>query len=96
MAMPLQGDGEVIGTLLVGDRLGDVETFGAQRHARARRLGNHLSVTLRNARRADLIREQAEDQLRRSLLDELTGLPNRRCLEQRLATHLGSGGSAAT
>ena len=41
-------------------------------------LGNHLSVSLRNARRADLIREQAEEQLRRSLHDELTGLPNRR------------------
>ena len=29
--MPLHGDGEVIGTLLVGDRLGDVETFAASR-----------------------------------------------------------------
>jgi diguanylate cyclase (GGDEF)-like protein len=95
IAMPLQGDGQVMGTLLVGDRLGDVETFGQHDVRELVALGNHLSVTLRNARRADLIREHADDELRRSLLDELTGLPNRRCLEQRLTAHLGSGGSAA-
>jgi diguanylate cyclase (GGDEF)-like protein len=95
IAMPLQGDGQVMGTLLVGDRLGDVETFGPHDMRELVALGNHLGVTLRNARRADLIREQADDQLRRSLRDELTGLPNRRCLEQRLTAHLGSGGSAA-
>jgi diguanylate cyclase (GGDEF)-like protein len=95
IAMPLQGDGQVMGTLLVGDRLGDVETFGPHDMRELVALGNHLGVTLRNARRADLIREQADDQLRRSLHDELTGLPNRRCLEQRLTAHLGSGGNAA-
>jgi diguanylate cyclase (GGDEF)-like protein len=95
IAMPLQGDGQVMGTLLVGDRLGDVETFGAHDMRELVALGNHLSVTLRNARRADLIREHADDQLRRSLHDELTGLPNRRCLEERLTGHLAAGGSAA-
>ena len=57
-------------------------------------LGNHLSVTLRNARRADLIREHAQDQLRRSLHDDLTGLPNRRYLEEHFAGPLASGAPA--
>ena len=96
VAMPLQGDGQVIGTLLVGDRLGDVETFSTSDLRELVAVGNHLSVTLRNARRADLIRENAEDQLRRSLMDELTGLPNRRCLEERLSEHLAAGGGATT
>ena len=96
LVMPLRGDGQVLGTLLVGDRLGDVETFGDSDLRELVALGNHVSVTLRNARRADLIRENAQDQVRRSLHDELTGLPNRRCLEQRLAEHLDSGGGAAT
>ena len=41
-------------------------------------LGNHLAVALQNARRADLIGEQAAETLHRSLHDTLTGLPNRR------------------
>jgi diguanylate cyclase (GGDEF)-like protein len=96
MAMPLQGDGQVMGHVLVGDRLGDVETFGASDLRELVALGNHLGVTLRNARRADLLREHAEDQLRRSLEDELTGLPNRRCLEERLTRQLADGGQATT
>ncbi len=92
VAMPLQGDGQVMGTLLVGNRLSDVETFGDSDLRELVALGNHLSVTLRNARRADLIQEHADGQLRRSLLDELTGLPNRRALEQRLSEHLADGG----
>ena len=94
MVMPLQGDAMVMGVLLVGDRLGDVETFGAADLRELRALGNHLSVALRNARRADLIREHAEDQLHRSLHDDLTGLPNRRQLEERLAVSRTAGGHA--
>ena len=81
LAMPLRGDDGVIGALLVGDRLSDVETFARSDLRELEAVGNHLSVALRNARRADLIREQTEEQLRRSLHDELTGLPNRRHLE---------------
>jgi diguanylate cyclase (GGDEF)-like protein len=94
VAMPLHGDGQVMGTLLVGDRLGDVETFGGNDLRELVAVGNHLGVSLRNARRADVIRESAEDQVRRSRLDELTGLPNRRFLEETLASRLASGGEA--
>ena len=95
VAMPLQGEDGVIGTLLMGDRLGDVETFARSDVRELLALGNHLSVTLRNARGADLIREHVEEQLRRSLHDELTGLPNRRHLEHSLAEHLAAGGQAS-
>jgi diguanylate cyclase (GGDEF)-like protein len=95
MVMPLQGDAEVLGALLVGDRLGDVETFGPGDLRELRALGNHLSVALRNARRADLIREHAEEQLHQSLHDELTGLPNRRHLEERLAAAREAGTRAS-
>jgi diguanylate cyclase (GGDEF)-like protein len=91
LVMPLQGDGEVIGTLLVADRLGDVETFGRADLRELQALGNHLSVTIQNARRADRIAENAAEQLRRSLHDELTGLPNRRHLEERIGTVLECG-----
>jgi diguanylate cyclase (GGDEF)-like protein len=89
--MPLQGDGAVIGTLLVADRLGDVETFGRADLRELQALGNHLSVTLRNARRADRIAENVAEQLRRSLHDELTDLPNRRHLEDRITAVLDRG-----
>jgi diguanylate cyclase (GGDEF)-like protein len=95
VAMPLQGDDGVIGTLVMGDRLGDVETFARSDMRELLTLGNHLSVALRNARRADLIREHVEEQLHRSLHDELTGLPNRRQLELRLNEALPEGGQAS-
>ncbi len=96
MLMTLRGDGQELGTLLVGHRLGDVERFGDSDLGELVALGNHLSVTLRNARRADLIRENSAEQLRQSLHDELTGAPNRRFLEQRLAARLEQGGPATT
>ena len=96
VAMHLPGDDQVLGTLLVGGRLGEAETFSESDLHQLQALGNHLSVTLRNARRADLIREHADDQVRRSMHDELTGLPNRRQIEQRLSDlHLAGRRSVA-
>ena len=91
VAVRLHGDAGVLGTLLVGNRLGDVETFGAGDVQQLVTLGNHLSVTLRNARRGELMREQADEQVRRSRHDDLTGLPNRRHVEERLAEHRAAG-----
>ena len=87
VAMLLTGEDGVIGTLLVGDRLGDVETFERADLRELQALGNHLAVALQNARRADLIGEQAAETLHRSLHDTLTGLPNRRRLEDSLREH---------
>jgi diguanylate cyclase (GGDEF)-like protein len=87
VAMLLTGEDGVIGTLLVGDRLGDVETFERADLRELQALGNHLAVALQNARRADLIGEQAAETLHASLHDTLTGLPNRRLLEDSLREH---------
>ena len=87
VAMLLTGEDGVIGTLLVGDRLGDVETFERADLRELQALGNHLAVALQNARRADLIGEQAAEALHASLHDPLTGLPNRRLLEDSLRDH---------
>jgi diguanylate cyclase (GGDEF)-like protein len=84
LAVPLQGDEGVIGALLVGDKVGGVETFEPADLRTVQALANHLAVVLQNARRADVITEQAVETLRRSLLDSLTGLPNRRGLEESL------------
>jgi diguanylate cyclase (GGDEF)-like protein len=87
VAMLLNGEDGVIGTLVVGDRLGDVETFDRADLRELQALGNHLAVALQNARRADLIGEQAAESLHRSLHDPLTGLPNRWGLEDSLREH---------
>jgi diguanylate cyclase (GGDEF)-like protein len=84
VAVLLTGEEGIIGALVVGDRLGDVETFERDDLRELQALGNHLAVALQNARRADLIHEQAAESLHQSLHDTLTGLPNRRRLEETL------------
>ncbi len=88
MAMHLLGDGDRIGTVVVANRLSDAETFHRTDVDELIALVNHLSVTLRNARRGDLIREHAAQQVRRAVTDELTGLANRQGLEQVAHDHL--------
>jgi diguanylate cyclase (GGDEF)-like protein len=90
VAMLLKGEDGVIGSLLVGDRLGDGQTFERADLRELQALGNHLAVALQNARRADLIGEQAAETHHRSLHDALTGLPNRRRLEDSMR-ELGDG-----
>jgi diguanylate cyclase (GGDEF)-like protein len=85
IAMSLQGERGPIGVLLLGNRASDVESFSGSDLRELQALGNHLSVALSNARRADLMREQAQVQVQRLVHDDLTGLPNRRYLEQQLA-----------
>jgi diguanylate cyclase (GGDEF)-like protein len=94
LGMPLLGEAGSIGHLLVGDRLGDVGRFTKADLGELEAFGNHLSVALRNARRADVIQEQALQQLSRSLQDELTGLPNRNQLEQRLVDQVPGPGTS--
>ena len=57
MVAPLFGDSGVIGTVLVGDRLGDVSTFDSEDLRLFETLANHASVTLENARLVDKLRE---------------------------------------
>ncbi len=50
MVAPLFGDEEVVGTMIVGNRLGDVSTFDAEDLKLFETLANHASVSLENAR----------------------------------------------
>ena len=58
MVAPLFGeDGAVVGTLLVGDRLGDVSTFDNEDLKLCETLANHASVSLENARLVERLQE---------------------------------------
>ena len=58
MVAPLFGeDGAVVGTLLVGDRLGDVSTFDQEDLKLLETLANHASVSLENARLVERLQE---------------------------------------
>ncbi|MGH2751872.1 MAG: ATP-binding protein [Actinomycetota bacterium] len=47
---PLFGEDEVVGTMLVGNRFGDVSTFDSEDKRLFQTLANHASVSLENAR----------------------------------------------
>jgi signal transduction histidine kinase len=57
MVAPLFSGEKVIGTLMVGDRLGDVSTFDEEDLKLFETLTNHTSVSLDNARLVDRLRE---------------------------------------
>ena len=77
-----------MGSLLVADKLGDVETFTAADVRQLGALANHAAVAIDNALRAHLIIAQAEERERLAMYDELTGLANRRLLGIRMAEAL--------
>ncbi len=57
MVAPLLGDEGVVGTILVGDRLGDVSTFDSEDLKLFETLANHASVSLENAGLVDRLKE---------------------------------------
>lgn len=57
MVAPLIGRDGVVGTVLVGDRLGDVGTFDPEDLRLFETLANHASTALENARLIDRLRE---------------------------------------
>ncbi|MGI8775297.1 MAG: ATP-binding protein [Actinomycetota bacterium] len=57
MVAPLHGAEDVIGTIMVGDRRGDVSTFDQEDLKLFETLANHASVTLENARLVDKLRQ---------------------------------------
>lgn len=80
--VPLRGDAGIVGTILVGDRMGEVRTFDADDVQLLMTVANHASMALQNGRLVDRLRHDA-------LHDGLTGLPNRTMLNHEMVEALG-------
>jgi diguanylate cyclase (GGDEF)-like protein len=81
---PLHGANGVVGTLTVGDRLGDTSTFDTQDARLLETLANHSSVALENGRLVDRLSREVSEREHQAMHDALTGLPNRVNLFERL------------
>ncbi|HEV7678059.1 MAG TPA: EAL domain-containing protein [Candidatus Dormibacteraeota bacterium] len=77
VATVLTGDSGVFGTLMVGNRLGDVSTFDNSDQQLVQALASHASVTLENRRLEQQLKHQA-------FHDGLTRLANRALLTNRI------------
>ncbi|HEV2368447.1 MAG TPA: bifunctional diguanylate cyclase/phosphodiesterase, partial [Acidimicrobiales bacterium] len=88
---PLRSEGEVVGTITVADRLGDVSTFDEQDLKLFETLANHASVAFENGRLVQQLRREAEERRYEALHDALTGLPNRSLFIQAADTASRSG-----
>ena len=95
MAAPLRDGGEIIGVLVVADRLDDVSTFDREDELLFEALASHASVALANSGLVERVRAAAEETEHLALHDPLTGLPNRLHFQQRLERRLATTGSAA-
>jgi diguanylate cyclase (GGDEF)-like protein len=85
---PLLDEDQVVGVLVVGDRLGDISTFEIQDRKMLETLAQHVSVSLENGRLEDSLAELTElkEELRhRAFHDSLTNLPNRTLFTERVA-----------
>ncbi len=86
MAVPLLGkEGkEVVGHLLVGNHLGDVNTFDSSDLRLLETLANHASVALEKGELIDSLATQAQQNEFQAQHDALTGLYNRALFHERV------------
>ena len=74
---PLRLDDNVMGSLVVGNRLGDVSTFDQEDSRLFQALADLAAVALEKGRLIDQLRQEAVEKEYQALHDSLTGLPNR-------------------
>ncbi len=89
MIVSLHGEVRVMGTILIGNRSGDVKSFDEDDLKLLVTLASHASVALENGRLEKSVSRlvEVEQQLRRQAShDPTTGLPNRVLFTERLAT----------
>jgi diguanylate cyclase (GGDEF)-like protein len=79
---PLRTGSGVVGTILVGDRMGDVRSFDEADVQLLMTVANHASMALQRGQLVDRLRHDA-------LHDGLTGLPNRSMLNRAMVNALG-------
>lgn len=84
MIAPLFHKDEVIGALLVANRLGNRDTYGPEDLRLFQALANHASVSLENARLVERLRLEVAEKSHLAMHDSLTGLPNRTLFKERL------------
>jgi diguanylate cyclase (GGDEF)-like protein len=72
------------GSLLAGNRRGDVETFTSADERLIATLATHASIVLRNADLVGRLRREAAEREQEALHDSLTGLGNRTLLDRSL------------
>lgn len=84
MVAPLRRDDEIIGTLLVGNRLGDVATFDDQDLKLLETLATHASMSLEKGRLVESLQQKAAENEYLAQHDSLTGLLNRASFRERL------------
>ena len=95
MAAPLRDGGDIIGVVLVADRLDDVSTFDVEDARLFEALAGHAGVALANSNLVQRVRTAARETEHLALHDPLTGLPNRLHFQQCLERRLGAGSSPA-
>jgi diguanylate cyclase (GGDEF)-like protein len=95
---PLRGENRTFGLLVVGERAGDVSTFGDGDVELFETFAGHTSILLENGRLEHSLAQvtQLKEQLRHQAYhDSLTGLPNRLHLLEAIENELARGGSTA-
>jgi len=94
---PLRGEDRTFGLLVVGERVGDVSTFGDADLELFETFAGHASILLENGRLEHSLAQvtQLKEQLRHQAYhDSLTGLPNRRHLLEAIEQELQNGAPA--
>jgi diguanylate cyclase (GGDEF)-like protein len=90
MIAPLHDATGTIGALLVGNRLGDVSSFGPADLRLLQTLASHASVALEKSQLFDSLRREAAEREHQALHDPLTGLPNRTLFADRVRQAVGT------
>ena len=89
LVVPLRHGEGAIGTLVVGDRIGDAATFDAEDLQVCTALASNAAIALNNGRLAAELRSRILDNEHQAMHDALTGLPNRRLFAKRLEEATG-------
>jgi diguanylate cyclase (GGDEF)-like protein len=98
MVGPLRGESELIGSLLIANRLSEGTSFRADDLLLLETLGNQIAVALENGHLERSLSElsRLKEQLRfQAYHDPLTGLANRSLFVERVAERLGVAAEAA-
>jgi diguanylate cyclase (GGDEF)-like protein len=85
---PLVGETGLIGMAMVSGRVAEVRPFQEEDRTLLETLANHTSVSIEKTRLLGKVQEEVALRTYQALHDDLTGLPNRQQLTERLTTAL--------